>query len=178
MRTFDSCWVVTAKLENSTSKEDKMFSFLKRVVSVMGYKTSSFQRCSLLYKCPVCSVALRLGSRPQGKHRTPPSGLCATWNGKSSGEKSETAWRGTGARNGLPLFRTIKFGGNSTTIVDLAGSFTFDREEKMKDSESSQVLVAEGWTGNPSGGAFLLRERRWRSAPGRASWLQVPRARR
>lgn len=46
-------------------------------------------------------------------------------------------------------------------IVDLAGSFTFDREEKMKGSESSQVLAAEVWTGNPSGGAFLLRELRW-----------------
>lgn len=144
----------------------------------MEYETSSFQRYSLLYKCPVYSVALWLGSRPQGKHRTPTDGTVCNLERKVKWRKEQDCLEGDWCKEWAATVQENQVWGNSTKIVDLAGSFTFDREEKMKDSESSQVLVAEGWTGNPSGRAFLLRERRWRSAPGRASWLQVPRARR
>lgn len=141
----------------------------------MDYMARSFPRCST----SVCSVPTRLGSGPQGKHRTLSIGaVCATWNRKSGGGKSQTAQEGDWCKEWAVAVQETQVWGNSTLIVDLAGSFTFDREEKMKDSESAQVLVAEVWTGNPSGGAFLLRELRWRSAPGQASGLQVPGARR
>lgn len=37
-------------------------------------------------------------------------GLCATWNRKSDGDKSQTTRRGAGTRHGLSRFRRIKFG--------------------------------------------------------------------
>lgn len=127
---------------------------------------------SCLFCCPAA------GKQTPRKAQNAAVGAVCNLERKVKWRKERDCLEGDWCKEWAATVQENQVWGNSTTIVDLAGSFTFDREEKMKDSESSQVLVAEGWTGNPSVGAFLLRERRWRSAPGRASWLQVPRARR
>lgn len=63
----DSCWVVTAESEHSSSKANKMLNFLKRGSGCYGSTTRSFQRCAT----SVLSVpSPRLECRSQGKHRT------------------------------------------------------------------------------------------------------------
>lgn len=104
--------MVTPKLEHSPSKVNKMLNFLKEkkggVVNVMESMTRSFWRCYT----SVPSVPSPHSWDADPKESTECwLGLCATWNRKSGGEKSQNAGRGDAVRNGRSLlFRRIKFG--------------------------------------------------------------------
>lgn len=63
-------------MEHSPSKANRMFNLKKKIVVSVSGIHDTIRSSEMLYKCHVCSVPVRLGDRPQGKHRTLSGTVC------------------------------------------------------------------------------------------------------